>query len=141
MKWIVETGISTDSLTEMLEDFLRKRKDRILRRWFDLILEGFPQDSHKFLKLEKDRFNNPVGHTLRQETANLLEALIGEVKPEDLAKSLDNIIRIRAVQDCTPSEAIGFVFLLKDSIREELLDKPETEVTDDSKEAPVIDLR
>jgi len=39
---------------------------------------------------------------------------------DKLAACLDNIIRIRAVQDFPPSQTIAFIFLLKKAIREEL---------------------
>jgi hypothetical protein len=37
---------------------------------------------------------------------------------DQLLGALDGIIRIRSVQDFTPSETVGFVFRLKDVIRE-----------------------
>ncbi len=43
------------------------------------------------------------------------------MEPERATTFLDKIIRIRAVQDFTPAQAVGFVFLLKRVIREEAL--------------------
>lgn len=106
----------------MLQDLLQRRKDSVLEKWLNLILESFPSDSHRFLKLEKDQFSNPVGHTFREETATLLQSLIEKAPTEESQRSLNRIIRIRAVQDCPPSEATAFIFLLKQAIREELLD-------------------
>jgi hypothetical protein len=37
-----------------------------------------------------------------------------------MRESLDRIVRIRAVQDLSPSQAVEFVFLLKRAVREEL---------------------
>ena len=37
-----------------------------------------------------------------------------------MAEHLDPIVRIRAVQDFSPAEAVGFVFLLKRVVRQEL---------------------
>jgi hypothetical protein len=42
-----------------------------------------------------------------------------------MSRALDGMIRIRAVQDFTPSEAVGFVFQLKTVIRRVVHDAPE----------------
>jgi len=42
------------------------------------------------------------------------------MEPKDLAGLLDPMIHIRAIQDFSPSEAVGFVLGLKGIIREEL---------------------
>lgn len=101
-----------------LEEFLRREKQNILNRWFSLILETYPSDFSDFLKREKDRFSNPVGYAVKKNIAILLEELTLGNSPEIICSALDDIIRIRAVQDFTPSEAVGFVFLLKDAVRE-----------------------
>jgi len=104
----------------VLEYLLSQKKATILRRWYHLIMETYPADSSRFLKQEKDRFANPVGYTISQETEALYEELIHGMNADKLSVSLDNIIRIRSVQDFSPSQAIAFVFLLKRAIKEEL---------------------
>ena len=42
--------------------------------------------------------------------------------PERLCSHLEEIIKIRAVQEFTPAKAVSFVFLLKDAIRAQLGD-------------------
>ena len=104
----------------LLIKLLTERKSAISERWFNLIVEAHPAEASGFLK-EKDRFSDPVGYTIRQETKALYEELLqGTVNSERVSTSLDNIIRIRAVQDVSPHEAIAFVFLLKKVIREEM---------------------
>ena len=63
---------------------------------------------------------NPVGHTITQELDEIYQELLGEMNPERLTQCLENILKIRAVQDFAPSEATGFIFLLKKAIRKEL---------------------
>jgi hypothetical protein len=46
--------------------------------------------------------------------------LLGEMDPQELVPILDGIVRIRAVQDFNPSQAVFFVFLLKKVVREKL---------------------
>ncbi len=102
-----------------LEKQLRDRKRAIIRRWFDLIMETYPEDSRRFLKKEKDLFSNPVGQTVRQELEDLFDGMISGGDQEKIHGCLENIIRIRAVQDMKPSEAVGFVLLLKRLVRQE----------------------
>ncbi len=94
-----------------------------MERWFQLILETYPADTSGFLKQEKDRFINPIGYTISQEIEVLYDELLQEMNPDKLAACLDNIIRIRAVQDFSPSQTVAFIFLLKKAIREELASK------------------
>ncbi|MFC1971809.1 RsbRD N-terminal domain-containing protein [Chloroflexota bacterium] len=105
-----------------LEQSISQKKDAILDRWFHLIIETYPQDASRLLKREKDRFANPVGHTISVGIRTLYEELLQDMDPAKLAASLDDIIRIRSVQDYPPSEAIAFIFLLKEAVREELAD-------------------
>lgn len=92
----------------------------VLSRWNRLILETYPEDTSRFLQDEKDRFVNPVGYAISQETKVIFGELLHGMDAEKLTCSLDEIIRIRTVQDFSPSQAVGFVFLLKQAVREEL---------------------
>ncbi len=104
----------------VLKNILLQKRAAILERWLRLIMETYPAETSRFLKQEKDRFINPVRHTISQEIESLYEELTHGMNGDILAGCLDNIIRIRAVQDFPPSQALAFVFLLKKAIREEL---------------------
>ena len=112
-------GLRRVMLAELLE---RKRKE-ILHRWVELILSSYPKDSARFLANETDRFSNPVGHTIRTETEQLLRALLDGIDETELNTSLDRIVRIRTVQEFSPARAMSFVFLLKTTVREVLADE------------------
>jgi len=99
---------------------LKERRKEILDRWWSGILDTYPQDGARFLRTKKNRFSNPVGHTLSHEIEKLFDALIGEADMETVAAALREINNIRAVQDFTPSRAVAFVFFLKTAIRKEL---------------------
>lgn len=103
-----------------LRTFLQKREGNILKRWISLTLETYPPDVSGFLKLEKDRFTNPVGHAISTGSETLLNELIHGENSDKIISALDSIIRIRAVQNFTPSQAIAFIFLLKKAVRKEL---------------------
>lgn len=107
-----------------LNALLSKKKAAILQGWFNLIVNTYPADASQFLKVPKNPFTNPVGHTILQGIEDILNGLLQETASEKLSLFLDNIIRIRAVQDFTASQAVIFIFFLKKAIREEL----ETEI-------------
>ena len=91
--------------------------DELVEHWFAQTLESYPQLASRFLASEKDPFRNPVGHALRSGMAILLQELLGDMNAANIASALDMIVRIRVVQDFTPSEAVGFVFLVRSILR------------------------
>jgi len=105
---------------QMMEDFFTGRRDTILKKWAERIFASYPAGSITFLKNNLDPFNNPVGNTIVEETAVLFDQLNGAMAEETVLPSLERIIKIRAVQEFSPSEAVSFVFLLKDILLHEL---------------------
>lgn len=103
-----------------LEKVVAEKKSAIVKRWFDLTIKAYPEETAGFLKNKKNRFANPVGHILFQEMGSILEGLSQGVNLNTLQPFLENIIRIRAVQDFSASQAVAFVFMLKEVIREEI---------------------
>ncbi|MGZ3494202.1 MAG: RsbRD N-terminal domain-containing protein, partial [Thermodesulfobacteriota bacterium] len=95
----------------------------ILKRWFDLILESYPEDTASLMKKEKNQFTNPVGSTISREIEALFKKLCEGGQFKSREASLDSILKIRSVQDFSPSKAVGFIFLLKRVIGETLRDE------------------
>ena len=104
----------------MLSDLLKNSRATVLKRWLELILESYPPGAAEFLLQETDQFLNPVGSTISDETDTIFQQLVGGMDVEILSKSLDEIVKIRAVQEFTPSQAVEFVFYLKRAIAEAL---------------------
>lgn len=103
----------------MLEDILTQKRTAILERWTNLIA-GTHLAGADFLK-GKDRFTNPVGYVISTELPVLYDELLqGLTNSEKISISLGNVVKIRAVQDFSPSQVVSFVFLLKRAIRDEL---------------------
>ena len=107
----------------MLNDIVTKKKSVIVKNWIQLIFETYSSETSKFLNLEKNQFSNPVGFTTSEAVDHLFDAIINDVNPGSVKPSLIDLIKIRAVQEFTPSQAVGFVFLLKKVIRDELIDE------------------
>ncbi|WP_336314038.1 RsbRD N-terminal domain-containing protein [Desulfovibrio sp. Fe33] len=98
---------------------LAARKAELSEKWAELVLKTYPKETQKVWSRQKDRFQNPVGAAIIEATGELIGHLIEWQDAGRIAVSLDRLIRIRAVQDFTPSQAISFVFLLKKLLRDE----------------------
>ncbi|MGE5839516.1 MAG: RsbRD N-terminal domain-containing protein, partial [Deltaproteobacteria bacterium] len=96
-----------------LKDLLKQKAPHIRKRWLDLIIDTYPADSRRFLREQKDRFANPVGTAMSRAVEALYHELLHGMDGEKLNASLDEVVRIRAVQEFSPSRAMTFVFLLK----------------------------
>jgi len=101
------------------ESILTKRKTELSEKWADLVLQSYPRETQKIWGRQKDRFENPVGVTIIEATRELFDHMLEWKDAEKISASLDKLIRIRAVQDFSPSQAINFVFLLKKLLRDE----------------------
>jgi hypothetical protein len=103
-----------------LKNILAEKKPSILKRWFDHILDTYPAETASFLREKKNRFTNPVAHSVSEGIEGIFEDLFQGVDRDRVSVFLDNIVRVRAIQEFTPSQAVSFVFALKKIIREEL---------------------
>jgi hypothetical protein len=104
----------------MLADLLKTEKTTLLRKWFGYVLETYPEDASRFLKSEKNPFANPVGAAIGEGLEGIFDELLGDAPSAALVPFLDKLIRIRSVQEFSPSAAISFVFRLKPVVREVL---------------------
>lgn len=104
----------------VLRNLLEGKKSDIIQKWSNAIMDTYPADSSGFLKKQKDQFANPVGFTISQGVEKILTALLDGNETAAAQPFLMDIIKVRAVQNFTPSQAVAFIFLLKKIIREEL---------------------
>ena len=103
-----------------IKEHLDRKKSKIIDMWFMRIIETYPPDSHKFFKLNKRQFANPVGYSIHKAIEAILDGIVNNTPLEEMAPHVDEIVKIRAVQNFTPEEATSFTFLLKRVIREVL---------------------
>jgi hypothetical protein len=101
-------------LTALLAD----KRTEILAKWQRLIFETYAPETSRFLKREKDQFANPVGNTITRGIGVIYDHLAGETSVQEVLQPLDDIVRIKAVQDFSPGEALDFLFGLKRVVRE-----------------------
>ncbi len=102
-----------------LLSLLREKRRHVAEEWIKSIFATYPLDTVGFLRKGKDPFENPVGDKTRQAVDALLEALLVNdgLEFESVNQPLDDLMRIRSLQDFAPSGAVGVVFFLKSIIR------------------------
>lgn len=103
-----------------LLEILNSERAAIVERWTELTLQVYPEDAVRFMRREKDRFRNPVGHMVANSLARLFDGLLEDVPDEQRHEAIDGIVRLRAVQNIAPAHSLSFVFLLKRAIDEVL---------------------
>ena len=107
------------------EKFLKSKKKDILQKWFEATINTYPEETAKILNRSKNKFDNPVGVATYESLKSVIDMLcqnMGETDNKDLneeliEQALDSVIRIRAVQNFSASQAVGFVFELKDIVK------------------------
>ena len=99
---------------------LTAKSPAILEKWLDTLLSSYPAESFSFLKKEKDPFANPITHQLTRGLQDILTVLVEDQGREAATAAVDEVIRVLALQEMNPSQAMTFVFHLKHIIREEL---------------------
>jgi len=100
-----------------LEKILAKNKAAIAKQWFNLAAQTYAVDTAQFLKSKTDPFANPVGSAMMTGLDGILDQLIHTMDSQTLKSYLDSIIRIRAVQNFSPSQATAFILSLKKVLR------------------------
>jgi hypothetical protein len=115
----VPEATSLENQVSQMLNLCNADRDAVTARWLEKSIETYPSQSLTFLLQERDRFRNPVGYTLREQLPIIAGELLGDMDRERLSNALEAIVRIRAVQDFLPGQAMAFLFQLKDVLREQ----------------------
>lgn len=96
---------------------LRENEQHILAKWRS---DVFSQVPHELLpgNTAQGQFTDPISYNIEKNTATILKWLIKAADDNDLAEALEEICRLRAVQNSKPSEALGFIGALKHVIHQ-----------------------
>lgn len=100
-----------------LKGLIKEKKSEIIKKWFEAAIQTYAPDTAQFFQNQKDQFANPVGSITFKGIGFLLDQLLNDMDPAAIKSYLDPIIRVRAVQDFTPSQATAFILSLKKIIR------------------------
>jgi hypothetical protein len=120
-----------------LKELLEKNKSAIVKKWIDVVVNTYPIDTSQFLKSQTDRFANPVGDAISEGLSSIFDELVSGPDWEKVKLFLDPIIRIRAIQNFTPSQATFFILPLKSIVHEKC--KNQLEKSDILKEVRFLD--
>ena len=105
-----------------LKQELKKNRVQFIKQWFQATIDTYPAQTAQILGKDSNRFDNPIGSVTHETIESVFKLLIENVTLDELEHELDPVIRIRAVQSFSASQAVSFVFALKD-IGEKILDK------------------
>jgi hypothetical protein len=110
----------------MLQQFLEQKRDIILKNWIDQTFNTYKPEMVRFLRKESNQFANPVGHTIITCLEKLYDSLLKGIGVSEY-QELEELIKVRAVQDFSPSNSLSFIFDLKKIVRDELADSEQLE--------------
>ena len=84
-------------------------ESQILEKWIEKVADSHPQNAAAIRAQTPDPFRNPVGYAIRASLSQLWEQLLGKMETGAVDRALDTILRIRALQDISPGEAVTFI--------------------------------
>jgi RsbT co-antagonist protein rsbRD N-terminal domain len=116
----VPTGDDAGGPGVRLREVLAEHRDAILERWRGMVFASYPKEAARFFRSEKDAFHNPVGQSLLRSTQTVYDGVALGKEAGSVSEALEVMVRLRAVQEFSASEAVGFVFWLKRAVREHL---------------------
>jgi len=106
-----------------LDKLLVEKRAAILSHWEDCLLEKFVPDTIRIFKKQKDQFANPMGHKITAGLMELFDVICDSGDHEVETPALGQLIKLRAIQEISASDAVAFVFRLKNIVRKEYLKK------------------
>ena len=92
--------------------------EEILETWLRATAGSYPAETARHLLDEPDPFRNPVGTAMRETLPVLLDAVLDRVPFDAASAPLERLVRIRAMQDFTPGQAVAFLLNLIPLLRE-----------------------
>ncbi|MDG4475613.1 RsbRD N-terminal domain-containing protein [Thiovibrio frasassiensis] len=101
----------------LLQELLIENKGEILDAWVEQVLTTYPADGARIFKKEKDQFANPVGFAVKSSLWEVYGLLFEKNEAEKIVASLEQLVRIRAVQTFVPSEAVSMAYTLKKVVK------------------------
>ncbi len=110
------------ALYAKLAGILADRRKQILDIWLERTLQTYK--SPNFFIQVRDPFTNPVGMLIRDGLSRIFELLCQEAEEATYIRPVDQIVRIRAVQEFAASQAVVPFLELRWVVREVLADNP-----------------
>ena len=103
-------------MTNSMKSLIEQNKEWILKKWLNRRLALFSKQKHSLITTQMDQFQNPIRHEIFEGLKVILDNF--ETKGEKFTESLDQILRVLAIQDFPPSRAMSLFYELKEIIQE-----------------------
>ncbi len=100
-----------------LNSLLSENKSKIFEEWLDLAVRAYPPETASFIKSKSNRFANPVGYNFSAAMEGVLDYMAGRKTAQEVLDALEGLVKIKAVQNFSASQAVRFIFLLKEVVR------------------------
>jgi len=94
-------------------EFLEGQQKAISQEWLEAVYATYNKRYANLMRESDDRFGNPVGFVFKTAIPGIVQSII---RGEDTRPHLTDVVKIRAVQEFSPSEALDFVYALRDVI-------------------------
>jgi len=114
----------------ILKDLAAEKRAIILQRWLDRVLGAYPPDSQRFFREDRSPYSNPVGFTLRRGMEGVIDQILRPAGMEEARAILEPVMKVRAVENLTPSQAEEFFLPLREVISEIVGEEKGKEVLD-----------
>lgn len=106
-------------MSKRLKEVLRAHEKELLSGWFEQMMHSYPVEARKYFKKVNSEFTNPVGASLYHSLDKLLQTLLSDAPDADAVnENVHMILRIKAVQEVLPSQAVSFVPALKQIVEQ-----------------------
>lgn len=106
-------------MAKPFKEILRAHERELLAGWFEQMMQSYPVEARKYFKKINSDFTNPVGANLYHSLEKLLHTLLSDAPDADAVnESVYMILRIKAVQEVLPSQAVSFVPALKQVVEQ-----------------------
>ncbi len=104
----------------MLKEFLKEKRSAILDDWAEKVLSTYSEEGAPLFKKITDQFANPVGHKVKAGIAEIFDAILDQENvAERIYPVMEDLVMVRAVQTFKPSDAVSFIFDLKEAVLSE----------------------
>jgi len=109
-----------------LAEVLEQKRNLIQSKWTDAVIGSYPTESAKFIVGNKNKFTNPLGYTLENSINIICCNYLNRDIHKECEQAIESMVRLRAVQDFTPTKALGIMFDFKAIVLTEIRDIVDT---------------
>lgn len=95
---------------------IRAKRQPILKAW-RAEFDGESEAGRPVFARNVNHFTDSLACLIDEATNDTFTWLVGDEEGRDIPESLVDLCRLKAVQGASPSQALGFVFVLKRAIR------------------------